>query len=79
VCHTFGSPGYTNKPLIVRLKSKRLKMRISVLLVLRAISFKIASYIAKQRLINALGSHILHNIQLLILIPLKISMLHTSH
>jgi len=45
----------------------------------RAISFKMASYIAKQKLINALELLILHNMQLLILMPLKISILYTSY
>jgi hypothetical protein len=38
-----------------------------------------ANYIAKQRLINALELYFLHNMQLLILMPLKISMLYTSY
>jgi len=54
-------------------------MLIGVLFIQRAISFKMASYIAKQRLINALELYILHNMWLLIPMPLKIFMLHTSY
>jgi len=54
-------------------------MLISVLFILRAINFKIASYIVKQRLINALELYILHDMRLLIPMPLKISMLYTSY
>jgi len=54
-------------------------MLISVLFILRAINFKMASYIAKQRPINALELYILYNMQLLILMPLKIFVLHTSY
>jgi hypothetical protein len=54
-------------------------MLISVLFIRRAISFKIANYIAKQKPINALKSYILYNMQLLIPMPLKIFVLHMSH
>ena len=54
-------------------------MLIDILFVQRAISFKIANYIAKQKPINALELYILHNMQLLILMPLKIFVLYTSY
>jgi len=54
-------------------------MLISVLFILRAINFKIASYIVKQRPINALELYILHDMQLLIPMLLKIFVLYTSH
>ena len=54
-------------------------MLIGVLFALRAISFKIASYIAKQKPINVLELYILYDMRLLIPMPLKIFVLYTSY
>jgi hypothetical protein len=49
------------------------------LLVLRVISFKMVNYIIKQKLTSVLVLLILLDMQQLTLMPLKISVLHTSY